>query len=440
MGEVDVLIVGAGAAGLMAACTIVNSDVGAGLSVRVFERQGRAGRKILASGNGRCNLGHSGPLAEHYRGNEPAFVAPVFELVDEDEYRKIFLDLGVLLLEDEAGRLYPRTMRSDTVNNALLNFLAANNVRVEYGLEIFDIEQSLSAVEDSFIVSFKNTASRKKGKGSPNHSDDQHRERQVRAKTVIIAAGGKSQPQLSGHDSGYVLAERLGHSRTELFPALVPIELEDAGHWKRSSGQRVRATAHYRNRTGLRSPQSTGEFLFTDYGVSGIAAMELAEAVERDQSPLKGELVFDLLPEMSTEELSSFIFGQIGLHPEYNWEELLIGLLPLDIMIILLRKFKAEAEIEKTKSGCTQIAGAMKNLSRSVKGTRGFKFAQLTAGGINTDEVNPESLESKICPRLYLTGEILDVNGDTGGYNLRWAFSSAYVAGKSITAAFSQRL
>ncbi|NLC39570.1 MAG: hypothetical protein GX763_01490 [Clostridiaceae bacterium] len=176
-----------------------------------------------------------------------------------------------------------------------------------------------------------------------------------------------------------------------------------------------------------------GEFLFTDYGVSGIAAMELAEAVERDQNQRKGELIFDLMPDMSVEELSSFIMMQINLYPEYDWAELLIGLLPQDILLILLREFKA-GDIKKTSNGCNSLALFMKKLSRPVKATRGFKYAQLTAGGINTDEIYPETLESKICPRLYLTGELLDVNGDTGGYNLRWAFSSAYVAGKNAVA------
>ncbi|MDD4542049.1 MAG: aminoacetone oxidase family FAD-binding enzyme [Eubacteriales bacterium] len=436
MEEVDVFIVGAGAAGLMAACTIVNSTVGSGLSVRVFERQEKAGSKILASGNGRCNLGHSGSLAGHYRGADPDFVLPVFKLVDEDTYAKIFRNLGVLLVEDEAGRLYPRTMRSDTVQTALLNASAAK-VKVDYGIEVFDIKPANSQ-NDSFVIRFRSAEIAKKSKRAPKDNSEQIKDGQLRAKTVIIASGGKSQPQLSGHESGYTLAEGLGHSRTELYPVLVPLELEDAGRWKRSSGQRVRAEAYYLSRSGISSPPSAGEFLFTDYGVSGIAAMELAEAVVKDPSMLKGDLIFDLLPEMSEESLSDFILSQIKLHPDYSWEELLIGLLPQDILIILLRNLKAEAEIEKTKKGSISIARAMKNLSRPVRGTRGFKFAQLTAGGISTDEVNPETMESKICPRLFLCGEILDVNGDTGGYNLRWAFSSAYVAGKSAAAACNQ--
>lgn len=437
MDQVDVVIIGAGAAGLMAACSIVESVIGSGLSVCVFERQEKPGRKILASGNGRCNLGHSGSLDRHYRGKSPEFVKPVFDLVTQDKYRQIFSDLGVLLSEDETGRLYPRTMRSDTILMALLNFLESRNVSMHYGLEIFGIEKNTATAKNRFLVKYKNVVSSKKGRKNPKQSTGQNNKGQLRAQAVIIATGGKSQPQLSGHDSGYYLAGNLGHSCTELFPALVPVELEDAGSWKRSSGQRVRATAHYRSLSGTTSVPVGGEYLFTDYGVSGIAAMELAETIEKDQNPIKGELVFDLLPEMSTEDLSSFIFKQVQLNPEYSWEKLLIGLLPLDVIIVFLRTIQAGTQIEKTKSGCRQIAGAIKNLSRKVKGTRGYKFAQLTAGGIHTDEVFPESLESKICPRLYLPGEILDINGDTGGYNLRWAFSSAYVAGKSVAAALT---
>ncbi len=426
MKEVDILIVGAGAAGLMAACTIAGSGRADGLSVRVLERQEKAGRKILASGNGRCNLGNSGPPEGHYRGGDPDFVLPVFKIVDAAKYRQIFLDLGVVLLEDEAGRLYPRTLRSDTVHSALLNAVAAGNVAVDYGLEVYDIKCRPDSGKDAFFVSFRSSTDNLR-------SGSLITEGQIKAKAVIIAAGGKSQPQLSGHDSGYTLAAALGHSRTQLFPALVPIELADAGKWRRSSGQRLRAAACYLSHGGKSSARVEGEFLFTDYGVSGIAAMELAEAVERDPASGKGDLVFDLIPEMSVEELSSFMMRQIELHPDYDWEELLNGLLAQDILLVLLRELKA-GDLKKTVSGCYSLARAMKEFSRPVKATRGFKFAQLTAGGINTDEIYPQSLESKICPRLYLTGEMLDVNGDTGGYNLRWAFSSAYVAGKNVLA------
>ena len=427
MNEVDILIVGAGAAGLMAACSIAGSGRAEGLSVRLLERQEKAGRKILASGNGRCNLGNSGPLEGHYRGLDPDFILPVFRIVDESKYREIFLELGVALLEDEAGRLYPRTLRSDTVHSALLNALAAGNVRVDYGLEVYDIKFRPGSGQDRFLVSFRSST-------KDQLSGKRIIEDQVKARSVIIAAGGKSQPQLSGHDSGYTLAERLGHSCTELFPALVPIELADAGKWRRSSGQRVRAAAYYHSHRGKSSAPAEGEFLFTDYGVSGIAAMELAEAVERDPDSDKGDLVFDLVPDMSVEELTGFIMMQLDLHPSYDWERLLIGLLAQDILRVLLRELRA-GEIRRTAGGCRSLARAMKKFSRPVKATRGFKFAQLTAGGINTDELYPETLESKICPGLYLTGELLDVNGDTGGYNLRWAFSSAYVAGINALAA-----
>lgn len=428
MEKVDLAIVGAGAAGLMAAWSAINSREGSGLSVRLFERREKTGRKLLAAGNGRCNLGHSGPLAGHYRGQDPNFVLPVFALVPEEDYRRIFLDLGVPLLEDEAGRLYPRTMRSDTVHNALLNALTARSVRIDCGLEVYEIRPDTSTEGNSFILSFRSHTGASKGKKG-----------QVRARRVIIAGGGKSQPQLSGHDSGYFLAESLGHSCTELLPALVPLELNDVGAWKRASGQRVRASAYYSSRSGQPSSHSEGEFLFTDYGVSGIAAMELSEAVAKDRSEIKGDLIFDLFPDFSEEELSKFILRQIELHPGYDWEALLLGLLPLNLLIIFLRDLKADDKIEKSESGAKYLAKVLKEIKRPVRGTRGFEFAQVTAGGIKTSELNPESLESKICPSLYFVGEILDVNGDTGGYNLRWAFSSAYVAGKNVACSLLAR-
>ena len=437
MEKVDLAIVGAGAAGLMAAWSAVNSIEGSGLSVRLFERREKSGRKLLAAGNGRCNLGHSGPLAGHYRGQDPNFVLPVFTLVPEEDYRRIFLDLGVPLLEDEAGRLYPRTMRSDTVSNALLNALTARSVRIDCGLEVYEIRPDASTEGNGFILSFRSNTGASKDKKA--RSTKENIQGQIRARRVIIASGGKSQPQLSGHDSGYFLAESLGHSCTELLPALVPLELDDVGAWKRASGQRVRASAYYSSRSGQASSGSEGEFLFTDYGVSGIAAMELSEAVAKDRSEIKGDLIFDLCPDFSEEELSKFILRQIELHPEYDWEALLLGLLPLNLLIILLRDLKADDKIEKSEKGAKYMAGVLKEVKRPVRGTRGFDFAQVTAGGIKTAEIDPESLESKICPSLYLVGEILDVNGDTGGYNLRWAFSSAYVAGKNVASSLLER-
>jgi predicted flavoprotein YhiN len=245
----------------------------------------------------------------------------------------------------------------------------------------------------------------------------------------------------------------LGHTCEKLLPALVPLELHRHPLLQKAEGVRFRGQAYFENLEGLRSETVSGEFLITSYGMSGIAAMELGRAVSMAAASLPdyflkecvidhhnvprskecsrsnggiGDLVIDFLPEFSEEELVSFFYmqGCTGLTPSDRWRLVLAGLIPAKIADALLVVSPEPLTPEA-------VAHMIKALSLPVTGTHGFEFAQVTAGGISTRDFDPRTLESCKIPRLFAAGEALDIDGDTGGFNLMWAFSSGILAGIS---------
>lgn len=439
--EIDILIIGGGASGVFAALGALYES-GFGGSIAIVEKENRPLRKLLASGNGRCNLANMSELEGRYHGSDPFFVNGALCRLPASDLIDLFGRWGLMTRVDHAHRVYPRSMQASSVSAVLLRTLAHYGLSVRTGTEVLSIEKA----DDRFLVALSDGA-------------------YLKARTVIMAAGSPASPKLGGSSSGLSLLQSLGHTVFEPMPALVPLNLTKSDVLKAAEGVRFLGSAYFESRTGDTSPTVTGEFLVTSYGLSGIASMELARYVSKAQACCAadhrtcdegvGHIVIDFLPEIGLKELESHLASSVcavsldGLKDRAQHDSrrlrtdtaassgsredvanlcaLLAGVVPEKL---------GRAVISKTDMDrwhgprlFAVIAGALKKFELAVEGTRGFDFAQVATGGAATAEFSSATLMSGKVPGLFACGEIFDVDGDTGGYNLMWAFSSGYQAG-----------
>lgn len=393
----DVGVVGGCASGMAAA--INAKRIYPDYSVVIFEKLPRLGKKILSTGNGRCNLTNINAKAEDY--NNPAFAENTFLKYSPDKIISFFESLGLITYSDECGRVYPRNNNASSVLDAL-----------RYETEKLGIE----IITDTEVESI-------------THSDLFTINGRYKCKNVIIATGGKASPSQGSDGSGYKLAKSLCHSITPLCPALVPLN---------SRPEKVKALKGIRAsgvKLNIEGSQSKGEILFTENGISGIAAMELASAAEKIlRTGDNPTLYIDLLPEFSEESLKDYLIKVIAVKRDQPLENLLSGILPKHLGVLILKNcniYYGGAVIEEFSDNMLNaVVDEIKNLSFEITGTKGFANAQVTSGGIKTNEIDSNTMKSKICDNLYFCGEIIDIDGRCGGYNLQWAFASGLSAGE----------
>jgi len=382
-------VVGAGASGLAAAIAGGRAQ-GSGGRVLLLERLSRAGKKILATGNGRCNLGnrHADTHAYHNKG----FAAPALERFNAEARKAFFDSLGLAVYEDAEGRLYPRSSMAASV----LDALRYGALRVGAELRCDCPVTNISSTRDGFLLNGE-----------------------IQARRVIIAAGGCAAPAQGSDGSGFALLRGLGHSIVDPRPALVPITVQSPV-LPMLKGLRVRGGIAI-EQEGRALRQAQGEILFAQDGLSGIAAMEVSREARA------GALaVLDLLPEYSHEEVCAKLQAWQSACPEATPAQLLAGLLPKRVGEAVLTAC-ADVSIEHITKTCKRFAFA-------VTGTRGFAHAQITAGGADVRTFDPCTLESRLVPGLYACGEALDVDGGCGGFNLHWAWASGALAGGAALA------
>ncbi|MBR6825207.1 MAG: aminoacetone oxidase family FAD-binding enzyme, partial [Oscillospiraceae bacterium] len=303
--------------------------------------------------------------------------------------------LGLLTVSEPSGRVYPYSDSANSVLDVLrLPLEQRKNVSILTGAEILSV-------------------SRRKGRFFAKTAEEE-----IMADRVIVCAGGLAGSKLGGTEMGYKLLTSFGHSRTKLYPSLVQIKT-DTSLVRSLKGVRCEAQVRY-GRTVKR-----GELQFTDYGVSGPMIFELSRGA------VGGELEIDLLPDLTFAEVVSFLENRCAAMPNLKAEDLLTGLLHNRLGRTVLRG--CGISLEQTCGQVTdfgRVASMCKSLSLTVLGTMGMEQAQVTAGGIRTEEFHPETMESRLCPGLYAAGEVLDIDGDCGGYNLQWAWSSGRLAGE----------
>jgi predicted Rossmann fold flavoprotein len=382
----------------------------AGARVVALDGAARIGAKILISGGGRCNVTHDLVRADDFNGNRNA-IARVLRTFDVPATIEFFAQLGVRLKREETGKLFPVTDRAKDVLEALLAAARAAGVEIVSGEKVTTVvpgESGLS-INDRWL-----------------------------AKRVILATGGRSVPKTGSDGSGFTLARALGHTVTELFPALVPLVVE-SGHWITSlSGTSVEAELSVKSATGRVLERERGSMLFTHFGLSGPVVLDVSRhwiAAQRTAAAAAAgppTLHANLLPGETFESLEAELLAASSVAGALRRR------LPDRLVTTLLQESgavagdtPASAPVSRlTKEVRRAIVRNVVDLPLPVIRDRGFDYAEVTAGGVPLSEVDLRTMASRLCPGLYLCGEILDVDGRIGGYNFQWAWASGRLAGE----------
>jgi len=416
LGRADVAIVGAGAAGLATAIFAAE-----GLDPRrhrlvLLDGAARPGAKILVSGGGRCNVTHDVVRPDDFHGDR-VFVRKVLAAFDERRTVGWFASLGVELVREETGKLFPVSGRARTVLEALLARAEA------LGVEIRPDHRVLAVSREE--VGFRIGSSRG----------------DLLAARLVLATGGRSLPRSGSDGAGYALARSLGHSVTPTWPALVPLLLAEGFPHAELSGvaHPVRLTVRSGGGGGEKLDERTGDLLWTHFGISGPVAMDTSRSwVRPAELGLAPRLIAHLVPDRTREELEELFLAEGRRAPRRTVASYLADLLPKRVGAMVARRAGVDPSRELpqvTKAERRALLAALTELELPVEGPRGWNQAEVTAGGVPLGEVDPRTMESKLVPSLHLVGEILDVDGRIGGFNFQWAWSGGWVAGRSIAKA-----
>jgi len=399
----DVIIVGAGASGLV--CAIVSAQ--RGKRVLVLEKNNRVGKKLLATGNGRCNITNQRPTFERFHSQNPKFI---IETLDEYNYQSIkqfFRSIGIELIEAKEAKVFPMSLQASTVVDLL-----------EYEAR----EQGVNILCDSKVerVEYKNSRYKiihSKGKGK------------AESKKLVIATGHQSSPQLGGVEDGVIFAKRFGHNIVESSPSLVQLT-SSMPKLKYIAGVKVEGRVKFKDTT------ISGDILFTNYGISGLAILDISRLVVKElKSKKEVVLTLDLMPKMSNEQLFSLFKKSLkkAQKPINIWLE---GFMNKKLVSFILEplglKNKTIDILIFDKKLLKEIIKQIKSFEFTIDGSRGFQGAEVAMGGVDTRDINPKTMESKIQKGLYLIGEVLDIDGDRGGFNLHFAWVSGIRAGESV--------
>ncbi|MCX6779106.1 MAG: NAD(P)/FAD-dependent oxidoreductase [Candidatus Magasanikbacteria bacterium] len=405
----DIAIIGAGPSGIMAAITAAKL----GKQVILLEKNEIIGRKILATGNGRCNLTNKNIDVSRYHGANPKFIQQILSNFDQFQVMEYFESLGVVLKEEDNGRIFPRTNQASSVVEALDYELKKMQVNIETSALVKNIQY-----EKNWIIS----------------GEHQEKKFQIEAKNLILTTGGKATFQLGSSGDGLFWSSKLGHTIIPPAPALVPIETVET--WpKNIQGLKIEGVAKI-VADEKQISESQGDILFTHFGLSGPAIMKQSRIISLLIPTQKVEIHIDVIPEATEKILDKKIETILNANGAKSVKNALAGFVPGDLMNTVLLNLEIDPDKKSSrisKLERTSIVKGLKDVTLTVRETRSFKEAQVTAGGISAEEINAKTLESKKIPHLFFAGEIIDVDGDSGGFNLQWAWASGYLAGTSAS-------
>lgn len=390
----NIAIIGAGASGLAAAIAAKRRN--RSKSVLLIEALPRVGKKILATGNGRCNLTNLNAVPSDYNSS---FVNDVFASYSPERVVAFFESIGLKCVSDSEGRVYPMSNSANSVLDCLR--FEAENLGVEALCDTHT--DSLTVKNGIFVIN-----------GT------------IKAEKVIIATGGKASPSQGSDGSGYKLLKLLGHNITELYPALVRINVKE--NVRNLKGMRVKASLKLMQNNKI-TDSSSGEVLFTETGLSGIAVMDISRSIKNRN----GVCILDILPTLSEKEIADFIIDSQKRNGDLSCDNALGGLLPKKVgqYVLKVSGIKNETPLKALKAhNIDIIAHNIKQLKFTVTGTDDFNNAQITVGGAVLSEFDSRTLESKKIRNLYCTGELLDIDSVCGGFNLQWAWASGLTAGE----------
>lgn len=401
-----ILIVGGGAAGIAAALQAARTNTTA--QITILERLDRVGKKILATGNGRCNLGNWGIVPEVYHSRTPDRLAQLLGQMPADKTVRFFEQLDLLTTTDDAGRIYPYARQASMVLDILLHALEQAHISIICGAEVSAITRH------------------KKGFSVQTQDGTEYR-----ADAVILTTGGKAAPKQGSNGSGYPLAISMGHTCTELHPALVGLRCRSK-LLGRLKGLRTQAqvTLYVDKR---KAAADRGELQWNDYGISGIPAMNLSGTLAVCSPCDSAEVRIDFFPHLDYHELRALLTQRIQRRGAEPLETLLSGTVPKRIVSAVCQSLSlplSQTGAELTRRDVDSLLSALKGWTLPITGTQPWEQAQITAGGVPLTEID-DTFQSLRQPNLYLAGEILDAAGDCGGFNLHWAWCSGCIAGQA---------
>ena len=403
----EILIIGGGASGIAAALSAAEAAPHA--KITILEGLDRVGKKILATGNGRCNLSNESISPDCYHTERPDRLERFLTRMPTETAVEFFRRQGLLCASDEAGRLYPYCRQASMVLDVLRLALERSGVRIECGCRVAEI----SCKNGRFTV---------KSEAGGSYRGD----------AVILTTGGKAAPSQGVTGVGYTLAKRFGHHCTALYPALVPLRSSHSA-LKGLKGIRVQCRAALLD--GDREAAcEQGELQFADYGLSGIPAMQLSCYLGKLRGNGRRAVSIDFFPELSAEELHTILAQRAASYGTETLETLFLGLIHKRVLYAVMKDIGigplSRTGSELKAKEIDRLTTALKGWLLSVEGTLAWEQAQVTGGGIALDEIS-DTFESLRQPGLYLAGELLDVTGTCGGYNLHWAWCSGMAAGRA---------
>ncbi|MFC4769607.1 NAD(P)/FAD-dependent oxidoreductase [Effusibacillus consociatus] len=411
----DVIVIGGGPSGLMA-------SVSAGMhgaKVLLVDKGEKLGRKLAISGGGRCNVTNNKELDEMIQ-NIPGngrFLYSSFSVFDNRDIIHFFEGLGIKLKEEDRGRMFPVSNKAKDVVDALLRKVkeAGTEIRVNAPVQRIRYEEG-----------------QVKGVRLRNGEE-------IEASNVIVAVGGKSVPHTGSTGDGYAWAEEAGHTITELYPTEVPITLDEDFIQQRTlqglSLRDIRLSVY--NATGRKVIEHEGDMIFTHFGISGPAALRCSQFVVKTLKQTNGgdvRMTIDLFPDKSQAEIFSETYERVRNEPKKTIKNVLKGYVPERLIPLVLERAGLREDItfaNLPKGPWEKMAQLLKEFPLHANGTLSIEEAFVTGGGVNLKEIDPKTMQSKLMQGLFFCGEILDIHGYTGGYNITAAFSTGYTAGKS---------
>ncbi len=400
-----IIVVGGGAAGMMAAIVAANN----GGQVVILERNDRVGKKLLATGNGRCNYTNMNLNINNYHGMDYKFAESALSTFNVNTTIEYFEKLGITPAIEDNGKVYPISFQSSSMLDILRYEIDEKNIELVTEAYVVDIKK-----KKKFILKLKDG-------------------RIFEGDSVILANGGMAMPVSGSDGNGYSLAKSLGHNLIETHPGIVQLKLEGS-FFKQIDGVKVVGVAKLYSKDKLLMEDS-GDILFTSYGISGPPILQISRtALDYLREGKDIELIISIIHTKTHKELESYLYERFQNSPNKSVQEALIGLINKKLILPILR----ELNLDKDKVVQDLIKGEVEKLSKiltswsfKITGSQSWGQAQVTAGGIATKEIDNKTMESKLVKGLYLIGELVDIDGDCGGYNLQWAWSSGYVAGKN---------
>ncbi|MDP1784948.1 MAG: NAD(P)/FAD-dependent oxidoreductase [Sulfuricurvum sp.] len=401
-----VAIIGGGACGLMAALCAAR----AGADVTIYEHNQSVGKKILASGNGRCNIINTTSCADDYFGADPHFASYPLKQLPFSAFETFCHSIGLLLDVKEDGRCYPLS------NEAKAVLFAFNSAAKVAGVKILTETKvtSITKKKNLFIV--------------------ESAQEKMSYDRVLIATGSEAAPQLGASSDGYTFAKSFGHEILPTYPSLVQLHLNSRVHHKMAGVKTHAEVTLYVN--GKEKGKVQGDILFASYGISGLAILDISQkASSALMKHQKVALSINLLPRFESSELNTIIEKLFASVPHYTVETVLSGLIPAKTVTYLLEEaiISPSVSVSKvTNKELTKLLRLIQDWRFEVSGTHGFKHAEVSGGGVSTAQINNMTMESKHINGLYFAGEVLDIVGRRGGYNFNFAWATGMIAGKEM--------